>query len=75
MTGKPEQPVASRAPLHPAVPTRADRQKAGLKANMARRKAQARARSAEDKKTEVEPLNDCDTTDDQAGGDRRNTSE
>lgn len=36
-------PAASR-PASPARPTRADRLKAALKANMAKRKAQARAR-------------------------------
>jgi hypothetical protein len=47
MTGKPGTPGAPRAPDPPAALSRAERQKAALKANMARRKAQARARAEE----------------------------
>lgn len=53
---------AKGTPERAGVQTRAERQKAALKANMARRKAQARARAAGE-------------TDDKAGEDRRDTSE
>lgn len=45
----PSTPPAGTAPGHPTAATaRKDRQKAALKANMARRKAQAQARTAPD---------------------------
>jgi hypothetical protein len=69
MTGKPEVPGAPRAPERSAAVTRAERQKAALKANMARRKAQARARA------EDGVAGDATAQDDQAGGDRRDTSD
>ena len=44
----------SRSPKGAPGPTREDRLKAALKANMARRKAQAKARTAEDAAGETE---------------------
>lgn len=43
-----DPPNSEKARTLPGSPTREDRLKAALKANMARRKAQAKARSAED---------------------------
>ena len=42
-----EDPASSAAKPAPKQPTREDRLKAALKANMAKRKAQARARAAD----------------------------
>jgi hypothetical protein len=61
MTGRPETPGAPRAPEPPAAISRAERQKAALKANMARRKAQARARA--------------DGTDERSGDSRQDRNE
>ncbi|MGL4236855.1 hypothetical protein [Tabrizicola sp.] len=47
----PPKRETARKPASP--PTREDRLKAALKANMARRKAQAKARSAEDARGET----------------------
>jgi hypothetical protein len=49
----PEEPASGenrdeKAPKRSGAPSREDRLKAALKANMARRKAQAKARSADD---------------------------
>ena len=44
-----DDPTPDRPRVKPAAPTREDRLKAALKANMAKRKAQARARAADTK--------------------------
>ena len=53
MSSTPDQDQAQdkgpETPKRPAKPSREDRLKAALKANMARRKAQAKARSGPDK--------------------------
>ncbi|WP_177174718.1 hypothetical protein [Loktanella fryxellensis] len=54
MTDEHASPPPSRAPAKPKPATREDRLKAALKANMARRKTQARARSEDDPSTETE---------------------
>ncbi|MBU9697226.1 hypothetical protein GU927_005130 [Rhodobacteraceae bacterium HSP-20] len=45
MNPKPQEPKAAKAAKPASVTTRDERLKAALKANMARRKAQAKARS------------------------------